>query len=60
MPGTRKDFWAAKFEANVKRDRRVRRRLRRDGWDVLVIWECRTKPTKLAKLADRISRFLEA
>ncbi len=60
MPSTRKTFWSSKFEANVKRDRKVQRRLRREGWDVLVIWECQTKPTKVGKLTDRIGRFLEA
>lgn len=59
MPSTREAFWSAKFSANVKRDRQVRRRLRHEEWDVLVVWECQTKPTKVRKLADRIARFLE-
>ncbi|AKQ68362.1 Very-short-patch mismatch repair endonuclease (G-T specific) [Myxococcus hansupus] len=43
-------FWEAKFEANVARDRDVRRRLRREGWDVLVVWECETeKPERLRR-----------
>lgn len=60
IPSTRRAFWAAKFEANTKRDRQVRRRLRRDGWGVLVVWECQTKPTVRENLAERISQFLEA
>jgi len=40
MPKSRQEFWMAKFEANVKRDRRNQRELRSAGWRVLVLWEC--------------------
>lgn len=39
-PATRPDFWAAKFSANVTRDRAVRAALLRAGWRVAIIWEC--------------------
>jgi DNA mismatch endonuclease (patch repair protein) len=32
-------YWVAKIEANVRRDRRHRASLRRDGWHVLRLWE---------------------
>ena len=32
-------FWRRKFAANIARDRRVNRALRRAGWRVLRIWE---------------------
>src|SRR4051794_22330518 len=35
-PATRYDFWNAKFNANMARDRRVRLELKRAGWQVLV------------------------
>lgn len=38
-PSTNKEYWAAKVVANRKRDRRADRRLRKDGWTVLRIWE---------------------
>lgn len=41
-PKSRVAFWEAKFRANVTRDRRVKRDLRKLGWDVLVIWECKS------------------
>ncbi len=40
MPSTRRAFWEAKFAANVARDRRTARALRRLGWRVLTVWEC--------------------
>ena len=32
-------FWLPKIEENIKRDRRNRSKLRREGWRVLRIWE---------------------
>ncbi|MDQ7013709.1 MAG: very short patch repair endonuclease [Planctomycetota bacterium] len=58
MPSTRKAFWQAKFEANVARDRRVRRQLRAMGWRVITVWECQTKPSRLPTLERRLARLL--
>jgi len=33
--------WKTKLEGNAKRDRRNARELRRQGWKVLTVWECR-------------------
>jgi len=53
-PKSRVDFWHSKFDDNVRRDRRVRRKLRRLGWRVVVIWECQTLNRE--KLFRRIRR----
>lgn len=42
-PKSRLEFWRTKFDCNVRRDRLTRRRLVRDGWKVLVVWECETR-----------------
>ena len=34
-----KKFWRDKIEGNMKRDRKVSRKLRSDGWKVIRIWE---------------------
>jgi DNA mismatch endonuclease (patch repair protein) len=54
-PKRNADFWLAKFENNVKRDRRAIRALRRAGYRVAVIWECQTGDPEA--LARRLSRF---
>lgn len=38
-PATRAEFWREKIRGNVRRDRRVRRRLRENGWLVVRVWE---------------------
>ncbi|MGH7168851.1 MAG: very short patch repair endonuclease [Gemmataceae bacterium] len=56
-PSTNVTFWRAKIGGNKVRDQRVQRRLRRDGWRVLVIWECETRD--VPRLQGRLRRFLE-
>lgn len=57
MPKTRPEFWAAKFAANVARDRRNERALRELGWELLVVWECEVR--RGDDLAPRLRAFLE-
>jgi len=57
-PKTRRAFWMAKFEANVQRDRRTARRLRREGWSVITVWGCEIRdPERLRRrLASALQR----
>jgi DNA mismatch endonuclease (patch repair protein) len=55
MPKSRVDFWMAKFERNVARDRRVCRELKKMGWAVMVVWQCELKD--LQQLSQRIEAF---
>ena len=56
-PQTHAQFWQSKRVGNVKRDRQNLSLLRKDGWKILVVWECWTRKPKL--LEQRISKFLE-
>lgn len=42
------DFWKSKIVSNRRRDRRVSRKLRKDGWSVLRVWECRISEERTA------------
>lgn len=54
-PKTREEFWNAKFDANMARDRRNTESLEQIGWRVEVIWECETKkPERLLKLLTNL------
>ena len=57
LPKTNVEFWTDKLKTNALRDRRNIRKLRKLGWSVLVIWECRTKDTQ--KLRKKLLTFLE-
>jgi DNA mismatch endonuclease (patch repair protein) len=43
IPKTRAEFWKAKREGNVERDKRHQRALKASGWKVITIWECNTR-----------------
>ena len=40
MPASNKQIWKVKFKQNVQRDRRNIRTLIKEGWHVIVLWEC--------------------
>ena len=54
-----KKYWREKIEGNMRRDRKVSRKLRRDGWSVLRIWEHDIKK-KPEKCMQKILRKLQA
>ena len=56
-PKSNEAYWADKFERNVKRDERNRRRLRREGWRVVVVWECQLLDRTVATV-ERVARTL--
>lgn len=56
LPKSRLAFWSTKLEANRARDARNARALQRDGWSVLVIWECELN--NLTSVGRRIQRFM--
>lgn len=51
-PKTRTDFWLEKFEKTVERDKRKQRELEREGWRVMVVWECDLKSDPESVLSD--------
>lgn len=57
-PKSNPEFWNAKFAGNVARDAEALTRLKADGWDPLVIWECES--TDAEALAARLSAHLGA
>ncbi|MFA7279556.1 MAG: very short patch repair endonuclease [Sterolibacterium sp.] len=40
LPVTNRKFWQSKFAANEHRDENVQARLMKQGWKVLIVWEC--------------------
>lgn len=54
-PTTNLDYWSPKLERNKIRDRKNRAKLRRMGWDTLVIWECQVGNLEFVR--TRIRKF---
>ena len=54
------DFWRPKLISNRRRDRRVSRKLRKDGWSVLRVWECRISEERtLSRIMRAVSRLAD-
>lgn len=58
LPKTHRAFWKRKFAANLERDIRKKKELRKLGWRSVVIWECRLKKGPEREVA-RIKKMLD-
>jgi len=56
LPATNRDFWSRKISGNARRDQKVARQLRKTGWHVLTIWQCRLR--KPERVMRRLRRAL--
>ncbi len=58
-PATRTDFWQAKLDGNVRRDKGGQVELVQLGWRVATIWECALRKSEQTDLiADRVAAWL--
>jgi DNA mismatch endonuclease (patch repair protein) len=55
-PKSRRAYWTTKFEENIRRDRRNHRALKRLGWAVFVVWQCRLR--REDQMLNELRRFL--
>lgn len=58
-PKANADWWRAKIEANIRRDREATELLRRAGWVVLRFWEHEPPLKAAARIAKTVARRLE-
>jgi len=58
QPATNTEYWHQKIARNRQRDRKVRSELRRQGWRVLFVWECRLRHR--GRVTASIKRFIAA
>lgn len=42
-PSSNEDYWRAKIQRNIERDKDNASKLRGAGWNVIVVWECELK-----------------
>jgi DNA mismatch endonuclease (patch repair protein) len=59
VPKTRTKWWVNKITRNKANDEKAVKALRKDGWKVLTIWECRLKPAKVERtLTSLLNKLL--
>lgn len=60
LPSTNRTFWELKISANVKRDKKNIYKLKRLGWKVIQVWQCRiASEVKLERTILRIHNRLK-
>lgn len=58
IPRTRTQWWTDKINRNKANDEKAVKALKRDGWKVIVIWECKLKHAKIEKaLSSLLSKL---
>jgi DNA mismatch endonuclease (patch repair protein) len=56
LPKSNVEFWKVKINGNIERDKRNITALEKQGWSVIIIWECEIKNVELQK--ERLSKLL--
>ena len=61
LPKTNTEFWKNKFQRNQLRDKEKILQLKKAGWKVFVIWECKLKESEnvVKHFVDKIEGSLE-
>ncbi|MFZ1830478.1 MAG: very short patch repair endonuclease [Candidatus Competibacteraceae bacterium] len=57
VPKNNREYWETKIARNRERDSQHDEGLRREGWRILVVWECQIQ--EQTALIDLMRRFLE-
>ncbi len=58
VPQTRTDWWLNKINANKANDAKAVKALRKEGWKVITVWECKLKPGKVEKTLSSLLKTL--
>ena len=58
IPQSNREFWLAKIRRNQERDRQNYRVLQKNGWQVIVIWECQLTSSKIEHTMHEVELLL--
>ena len=54
IPKTRTQWWTDKINANKANDVKAINALKKEGWKVITVWECKLKPGKIEKTLQQL------
>ncbi|QNA44665.1 very short patch repair endonuclease [Lacibacter sediminis] len=58
VPKTRTEWWTDKINKNIANDLKAMKLLKKDGWKIITIWECKLKPVKLQQALTALVKKL--
>jgi DNA mismatch endonuclease, patch repair protein len=53
-PSSNKKYWNKKLDENIERDKKKITQLRKLGWNVITVWQCRLTPEEIKNTFERI------
>lgn len=57
IPKSNRDYWVAKINSNIERDKSNEKLLKKEGWNVVKVWECEIN-TNLEKTLNQIIKTI--
>ncbi|MEP7255940.1 MAG: DNA mismatch endonuclease Vsr [Ferruginibacter sp.] len=58
VPKTRTKWWTDKINGNKANDEKAAKALKKDGWKVINVWECKLKPVKVEAALNSLLKRL--
>ena len=58
IPQSNRAFWVAKIRRNQERDQRNYQLLKKNGWQVIVVWECQLTPKQIEHTMREVELLL--
>ena len=59
VPKTRTEWWLNKINTNKDNDTKAIKALKKEGWKIIIIWECNLKPAKIEKTLASLLKKVE-
>ena len=64
LPESNHEFWKQKIEKNIERDKQIIAQLEKDGWTVIIIWQCEIRNKekcnmRLNELIDELKIYIK-
>lgn len=59
VPKTRTDWWLNKINTNISNDDKAITALKKEGWNIITLWECSLKPAMLEKTLNKLLKKLQ-
>ena len=58
VPKTNTDWWLQKINGNIAKDAKAVTALKKAGWKIITIWECKLKPALVEKTFNALLKKL--
>jgi len=58
VPKTRTEWWMNKINSNIANDAKAIKGLKKEGWKIVTLWECRLKPSRIRKTLTSLAKSL--